>query len=290
MRTFRGTATVQLNNSVNDVAYLSGARDFNPLEILAGNEYQSMAHCFEMFRIRRARVYLQPAFASYSPTSSLTLNSAASTTVWTVSDYTSVEGVVGNNDIKNYQNARFHTLSLNSIKKIVDTQVRFFRKNSQSMTAGVMPPNYWADTTYATDGTFSNFQYLIEVPGFDNISTAYRPKYRFIYELDIEFKQPATNVTPSSFAINIVLGKILKLGDYPTITPPSPGGFTDYECVGYKSQDVAGTQTLTFRFSNATATPATLTLTADELRTAIEQRSYAGQVAQWNGPMIPIGI
>jgi len=289
-RTFRGTDTIQLDNEVNGTAFKSGSFAFNPKTILDGEEFFQTARCFEMYAVRRARVFIQPCFSSYSPTSSLALTSAAGTTIWTVADYTANETVIGNSDIKNYQNASFKTLSLNSLKKIVDTPVRMFRESSASLSAGVMPPNYWVDTESQVAGTFSRAQYLIELPGFDGASTNYRPKYRFIYELDIEFKQPGVSKQALSFAVNNVIGKVMKLGVYPSLDPPVTGGFDEYTCVGYKSQDVSGTQTLTFRFESTTATPSILNITAPVFRAALESGTYTGLSIQWNGPSIPADI
>jgi len=289
-RTFRGVETVELNNSNGETAYVTGKIEFNPAQLSAGNEFQQMAACFEMYRVRRARVFIQPAFESFSPTTSLALNSAAASTVWTVSDYTNNETIVGSSDIKNYQNARFHTLSLNSLKKIVDTPVRMYRKAGTSglLSAGVMPASYWLDTSFSQPGTFSCSQYCIELPGFDNAAVSLRPRYRFIFELDVEFKQPGTSVLVTTFSANQCLGALLRLGTYPN--PPIVGGFVDYTVIGYKSQEVAGSQVLTFRLTDGAATPTFLNVTASDLRQVIADRTYLGQDAQWTGPSIPDGL
>lgn len=283
---------MQLDNSSGDVAFKTGKIEFNPSTLLTGNEYFQMASCFEMYRVKRARVYVQPAFASYSPTGNVSLASTAASTVWIVSDWTKNETNVGNSDIKNYQNCRFHTLSLNSLKKICDTQVRMYRRETadQALTAGVMPMSYWVDTSFAGPGTFSYCQYLIELPGFDGTSINYRPKYRFIYELDIEFKQPGTSIIPQSFSAETVLGASLELGSYPSLDPPVVGGFTKYTVIGYKSQEVAGQQTLTFRLSDSAPAPSFLNLTATVLRQIAEDRTYLGQDAIYTGPTIPSGL
>lgn len=289
-RTFRSSATVQLDNNTDDVAFKSGNIAFNPKTLLTGEEFFLTARCFEMYAVRRARVFIQPCFASYSPTSSLSLTSAAASTIWTVSDYTANETVIGNSDIKNYQNASFKTLSLNSLKKIIDTPVRMYRESSGSLSAGVMPASYWVDTESQVAGSFSRAQYLIELPGYDNIAINYRPKYRFIYELDIEFKQPGVSKQAASFAVNNFLQKVMKLGTYPSLDPPVTGGFTSYTCVGYKSQDIAGTQTLTFRFENPAATPSVYNITAPDFRAALQSGTYAGMSIQWDGPTLPSDI
>jgi len=237
-------------------------------------------------------VYIQPAFASYSPTGNVALAATAATTVWTVSDYTRNETNIGNQDIKNYQNCRFHTLSLNSLKKIVDTPVRMYRRPGTDglLSAGVMPASYWLDCSFAQPGTFSYSQYCIELPGFDGTSINYRPKYRFIYELDIEFKQPGTTVIPSSFSAQLCLGATLRLGQYPSLDPPVTGSFTEYTIIGYKSQETGGVQVLTFRFTDNAAVPTFLNITAADLRQIALDRTYLGQDAAWQGPIIPEGL
>jgi hypothetical protein len=289
MRTFRAAETVQLNNSSDGTAYRTGAIEFNPLLLITSEEYKNMASCFEMYRVKRARVFLQPAFSAFTPSSSLVLNATAASTVWTVSDFTKNESTLGNQSIKNYQNTRFHTLSLNSLKKIIDTPVRMYRKAGTDglLTAGVMPASYWLDTSFAQAGTFSYAQYCIELPGFDNSSVSYRPSYRFIYELDIEFKQPGTSVIPATFNTQAMIGTVLRLGTYPTGDPPVGGSFTDWTCIGFKSAEISGAQILSFRFSDGSGS---LVLTATELRTVISDRLYAGQDAIWQGPPIPEGL
>jgi hypothetical protein len=125
--------------------------------------------------------------------------SALSTTIWTAPDYTNDEITLGNN-IKSYQNARFHNLSINQFKKIVDTDVRL-----NSIQGGVLPPSTWLPTQAANNAggwdptqiNYSGFQLWAENPALFNVSPSFTGSLSFVYEIDIEFKQPGF-VTPAT--------------------------------------------------------------------------------------------
>merc|ERR1712007_250482 len=146
----------------------------------------------------RLRAFMLP---SSLPTSSLDtlLRTISATTVWTAPDYTNDELTLGNN-IKSYQNARFHTPALNDMKKIVDTDVRL-----NSVQGGVLPPSTWLPTQASnsaggwdpTQINYSGFQLWAENPSLFNVSPSFQGSLSLVFEIDIEFKQPGF-VTPAT--------------------------------------------------------------------------------------------
>jgi hypothetical protein len=151
-----------------------------------------------MFRVKRLRAFVLPA-STPSATFQTQLANISSTTIWTAPDYTNDEITLGNN-IKSYQNARFHSMSLNGFKKIVDTDVRL-----NSIQGGVLPPSTWLPTQASnaaggwdpTQINYSGFQLWAENPSILNVSPSFTASLSFVFEIDIEFKQPGF-VTPAT--------------------------------------------------------------------------------------------
>jgi len=194
-RTLRQTQVLTFTNVSTVYATLNAVVKADPRTF---QDWVLAAAPFEMFRVKRLRAFMLP---STLPTASFQalLQNIAATTVWTAPDYTNDEVTVGNN-IKSYQNARFHSLSLNSFKKIVDTDVRL-----NSTQGGVLPTTTWLPTQAAnaaggwdpTQINYSGFQLWAENPALYNVSPSLQASLSLVYEIDVEFKQPGF-VTPAT--------------------------------------------------------------------------------------------
>jgi hypothetical protein len=196
-RTFRYMVNFSLNNSTgsgnNQYAYYSNYFDFNPENAWG---FQDAKRTFELWRARRARVYIQPGYNSYNQTyNTVNLDSALATTVWVASDF-GINETISGIDLMSYQNARFHSLSINNYKKIVDTQLRI--NNTNDTAIPVFPASTWLDTSLdMADIKYSGFQIFTMMQGVS--ATNYLPKYQMIIEVDCEFKQPAWQNISTSF-------------------------------------------------------------------------------------------
>lgn len=187
----------ELNNTtgsgINQYSYYSKYIKFNPERAIG---FQDAKRTFELWKMKKARVWIQPGYNSYNQTyNTINLDSALASTVWCASDYGNNENISGA-DLMSYQNARFHSLSLNGYKKIVDTTVRL------NQTAGsplmILPGSTWLDTSLKMDNVeYSGFQLFTMMQGMD--ATNYLPKYQMIVEIECEFKQPAWQNISTAF-------------------------------------------------------------------------------------------
>jgi hypothetical protein len=196
-RTFRYMQRFDLNNStgsgLDQYAYYSKFITFNPEKAYG---FRDAKRTFELWRARRARVYIQPGYNSYNQTyNTVNLDSALATTVWVASDF-GINETISGIDLMSYQNARFHSLSINNYKKIVDTQLRI--NNTNDTAIPVFPASTWLDTSLdMADIKYSGFQIFTMMQGVS--ATNYLPKYQMIIEVDCEFKQPAWQNISTSF-------------------------------------------------------------------------------------------
>lgn len=198
-RTLRQTQLVPFSNVTGSVAILSAIVRADPRTF---QDWALAAAPFEMFRVKRLRAFVLPSTTPAASFQTLLAN-IASTTIWTAPDYTTDEVSLGSN-IKSYQNARFHGLSLNGFKKIVDTDVRL-----NSMQGGVLPPSTWLPTGAAnTIGgwdpaqiNYTGFQLWAENPALYNVSPEFQGALSIVYEIDIEFKQPGFVVPAVSLSL-----------------------------------------------------------------------------------------
>lgn len=207
-RTLRQTQQIPFNNTAAGVAILSAIVRADPRTF---QDWALAAAPFEMFRVKRLRAFVLPSTSATASFQTLLAN-IASTTIWTAPDYTTDEVSLGSN-IKSYQNARFHGLSLNGFKKIVDTDVRL-----NSMQGGVLPPSTWLPTGAAnTIGgwdpaqiNYTGFQLWGENAALLNVSPALQASLSIVYEIDIEFKQPGFVVPATSLSLP---GRLLNEND-----------------------------------------------------------------------------
>lgn len=194
-RTLRQTQILAFTNTSTFYATLNAVVKADPRNF---QDWALAASPFEMFRVKRLRAFVLPSTLPAASFQALLQNISA-TTIWTAPDYTNDEQTLGNN-IKSYQNARFHSMSLNGFKKIVDTDVRL-----NSTQGGVIPPSTWLPTQAATTAggwdptqiNYSGFQLWAENPALYNVSPSLQASLSLVYELDVEFKQPGF-VTPAT--------------------------------------------------------------------------------------------
>jgi len=194
-RTLRQTQILPFNNVSTVYATIRSVFRADPRSFV---DWEQAATPFEMFRVKRLRAFMLPAS---EPTGSLEtlLRTISSTTVWTAPDYTYDEITPGNN-IKSYQNARFHSVSLNGFKKIIDTDVRL-----NSVQGGVLPPTTWLPTQASntaggwdpTQINYTGFQLYAENPTLFNVAPSFQGTLSLVLEIDVEFKQPGF-VTPAT--------------------------------------------------------------------------------------------
>jgi len=225
--------------------------------------------------MRRARVYIQSGYNNYNQTyNTVNLDSVLSSTVWTAADYGNNENVSGV-DMFSYQNARFHSLSMNSYKKIVDTRTRLNLQNDQPI--GILPASTWLDTSLisGSDLQYSGFQIFTRMPGIS--ATNYLPKYQLIVELDIQFKQPAWQNMPSSFLLRIIGS---------TLDCDLPDGTTRmYKCEGLRLTE----QGQTIRFARVDGQAGTLTYSLSDFHEVYATGHNVGYFndlpARYTGPI-----
>lgn len=194
-RTLRQTQVLAFTNTSTVYATLNAVVRADPRSFV---DWDLAASPFEMFRVKRLRAFVLPA-SNPSASFQTQLANISSTTIWTAPDYTNDEITLGNN-IKSYQNARFHSMSLNGFKKIVDTDVRL-----NSIQGGVLPTSTWlpCQASNASGGwdptqiNYSGFQLWAENPAIFNVSPSLQASLSLVYEIDIEFKQPGF-VTPAT--------------------------------------------------------------------------------------------
>lgn len=175
---------------------------FEPEEATGFKDAQST---FELWRAVRGRAMVMPSYNNYNQTyNTVNLDSTLAMQVWTAADFGLNETVSGVS-IMSYNNARCHTLSLNSTKKVVDTACRL------NMTAdkplAIMPANTWLDTsTDQNKNRYNGFQLFARMPGLS--ATNYLPEIQVIFEVDVQFKQPAYQNRPNSFEADIIGSKL----------------------------------------------------------------------------------
>lgn len=248
-RTFRYMSNFALNNTTgngNDqYAYYSKFVKFNP-ELAFG--FQDAKRTFELWRAKRARVYIQPGYNSYNQTyNTVNLDSALATTVWVASDY-GINETVSGVDLMSYQNAKFHSLSINNYKKIVDTTLRL--NQTTGAPIAVWPNSTWLDTSLAMNNVeYSGFQLFTMMQGMS--ATNYLPKYQMIIEVDCEFKQPAWQNISSSFELEAFSATLdCQINDTETRL---------YNLVSF-NRDSSGAE---LRFERADGQPGSLTYSAE---------------------------
>lgn len=198
-RTLRKEVSLNFNNTDGTNAYRAGILTADPRSFILWSE---SATPFEMYRIKRFRAFALPGKGNDNNPALVAdlLANIASTTMWTIPDYTNDETTLGQ-QMKSYQNARFHALSLNNYKMIVDTDVRL-----NSAQAGVVPTSTWLPVTWdPTVLNWTGFQYYFQNPAFVGSQPGTTPFINLILEIDVEFKQPGYSIPTTINSIGTVM-------------------------------------------------------------------------------------
>lgn len=165
--------------------------------------FKDAQQTFEFWRLNKFRVKVQPGYNNYNQTyNTINLDALAAMQIWTAADY-SFNEVVSGSSITSYNNARCHTLSLNGIKTVANTQVRINQENMTPRT--ILSSRTWLDTSQDLDANSNNYsgvQFFARMPGVT--ATNYLPTIQIIFEYDVEFKQPAYQNRPSSFESDFI--------------------------------------------------------------------------------------
>jgi hypothetical protein len=171
---------------------------FEPSKAMGFKEAQTT---FELWKMNRAKVSVMPSYNNYNQSyNTVNLDSALAMQVWTAADFGLNENVSGVS-IMSYQNARCHTLSINSTKTVVNTATRLNMMGDGPIA--IMPANTWLDTS-TDQGTnrYSGFQLFARMPGIN--ANNYLPELQVIFEIECTFKQPAYQNRPTSFEAEII--------------------------------------------------------------------------------------
>lgn len=185
------------------------------------------AQCtFEFWRIKKFRIRAQVGYNSYNSTySTVNLDAVAAMQVWTASDLSTNETVSGES-LLSYNNAKVHTLSLNAIKTLVNTQCRINDQTAQPIP--ILPGSTWLDTStdISNNSVYSGAQIFMKMPGIT--STNWLPEVQLIFEVDVEFKQPAYQNRPTFFESTFIGSTLSVIHD-----ASDPEDFRDYTVVAY---------------------------------------------------------
>jgi len=280
-RRFRYMINFQLNNStgsgVNQYSYYSKYLKFDPMLAYG---FQDCKRTFELWRMLRAKVYVQPSYNDYNQSyNTINFDSSLATTIWTAADYGNNENISGV-DVMSYDNARFHSLSLNKYIPIINTKTRL-NNRPNSGPISILPAGTWLDTSLATDSIqeYNGFQIFAMMPGIN--ANNYLPKYQMIVELTCEFKQPAWQNIPTNFE-STCLGSLLEC------TLDDDDNTRMYVLKSY-NRAVTGT---TIRFEREDLQPGSLTYSVQEFyevySSGYNTSSYfGGRKISYTGPIPP---
>lgn len=279
-RTFRRFYNISLSNTagtgVDQYAYASKVLKPNLQQCQGFREARTT---FELFRLNRIRVMIQPGYNKYNQSyNTINQDAIAATQVWTAPDFGLNENVSGVT-ITSYQNARCHTLSLNAMKTIVNASARF---NVGPGPKIVLPPSTWLDTSvFTADGQaeYSGYQLFVKMNGLTG--TDYLPVYQIVEEYDVEFKQPGYQNLPTAFQEDIV-------GTTFDVIPDgsAPQDLRNYTCVSFTLNNSGNN----YRFERTDGEPGSLDYTAQEMCEVYEKQTsgkYFGdrKINNWTGPV-----
>lgn len=278
------TSTVNLNNATSDYSYYS--KYLKP-DITQAVGAQAQFAAYELWRLKKMRVYIQMANNVQNDAENTPINYATSSTVWTAADWGANE-TISCVTIMQYQNAKKNTISLNKWTKIVDTTTRVNSKlqgdNSYSF---IMPASTWVNTTEFDSSFYSGYQLFIQSFGTQNLSVGYQPAYTVITELEVEFLQPAFQNLPSTFVSNAFAIKMQVQPD-----PNSPDLRTYiFDKITVENDPVTSTRQMIIRLTRQDGVSGSLTYTAEQLREAIQSGTsgiyFSGRHMIYDGPYPP---
>lgn len=278
------TESVKLNNATSEYSYLS---NYIKPDITKAIGAQTQFAAYELWRLKKIRVYIQMAQNSDSDDGSNPINYATNSTVWSAADWGANETVSGVT-IMQYQNAKKNTISLNKWTKIIDTTTRINSKlqgdNSYSF---IMPASTWVNTTEFDSSFYSGYQLFIQNFGTQNLSPGYTPAFTLVTEMDVEFLQPAFQNLPSTFVSNAFSIKMQVQPD-----PNSPDLRTYiFDKITVENDPVTSTRQMIVRLTRADGQSGSLTYTAQQLRDAISTGTsgiyFGGRHMIYDGPYPP---
>jgi len=153
-----------------------------------------MQQGFEFWRLNRFRIRVQPGYNSYNQSyNTINLDALAAMQIWTASDPSTNENVSGVT-IKSYNNAKVHTVSLNTIKTVVNTKSHI---NQQQLTPRtILSANSWLDTSVdiGDSNVYSGAQFFAQMNGVTG--TNYVPTLQLIFEYDVNLNYQPTKTDP----------------------------------------------------------------------------------------------
>lgn len=240
--------------------------------------FKDAQQTFEFWRLNKFRIRVQPGYNSYNQTyNTINLDALAAMQIWTAADFSFNESISGVS-ITSYNNARCHTLSLNGIKTVANTQCRINQENMTPRT--ILSSRTWLDTSADLDAASNNYsgvQFFAKMPGMS--ATNYLPQIQVIYEYDVEFKQPAYQNRPSTFESDFIGSKLICIPD---------GNFPD-DTREYYVDEYALSSTGNFiRLLRTDGQPGSLTYTQSEFWSVYTDRTsgqyFSNRPADYIGP------
>jgi len=237
-----------------------------------------MQQGFEFWRLNRFRIRVQPGYNSYNQSyNTINLDALAAMQIWTASDPSTNENVSGVT-IKSYNNAKVHTVSLNTIKTVVNTKSHI---NQQQLTPRtILSANSWLDTSVdiGDSNVYSGAQFFAQMNGVTG--TNYVPTLQLIFEYDVEFKLPAYQNRPSAFESDIVGATLVTIPD-----GEKPEETREYHCVSYTINGAG----MDYRFERTDGQPGSLNYDQEEMWEVYVYRTsgqyFSNRPADYTGPI-----
>jgi hypothetical protein len=204
--------------------------------------------------------------------------------IWTAADPSFNEALPGNT-IMSYNNAKVHTLSLNGMKTVVNTQVRVNQMGTRPRI--ILPATTFLDTesdmdtenaVNSTGSRYSGAQLYMLMHGMK--STSFLPNIQLVFEYDCEFKQPALQNRPNTFELSFVGSSLVTIPDQST-----PEVTREYKVVAYTLNDSGNN----IRLERADGQPGSLDYTQAEFwEVYFNQNSgsyFGGRKITYTGPI-----
>lgn len=236
-----------------------------------------MQQGFEFWRLNRFRIRVQPGYNSYNQSyNTINLDALAAMQIWTASDPSTNENISGVT-IKSYNNAKVHTVSLNTIKTVVNTRSVINQQTLHPRT--ILPRNSWLDTSEDIDSqnVYSGAQFFAQMNGVTGVN--YVPTLQLIFEYDVEFKLPAYQNRPSAFESDIVGAKLVVIPD--SASPDT----REYTCVSYTINGNG----MDYRFERTDGQPGSLNYDQEEMWEVYVYRTsgqyFSDRPANYIGPI-----
>lgn len=278
------TSTVKCNNATSDYSYYS--KYLKP-DITKATGAAAQFAAYELWRLKKFRVYIQMAQNSTISSGTDALNYATNSTIWSAADWGANETIAGET-IMQYQNAKKNTPSLNKWTKIVDTTARINSKlQGDSSYSFIMPASTWVNTTEFDSQFYSGYQLFIQNFGTQNLSASATPTFTIVTEMVVEFMQPAFQNLPSTFVSNAFN---IKMQVQPDPNTPALRTYI-FDKITVEHDSVTDVRTMYIRLTRADGQSGSLTYTAQQLSEAIASGTsgiyFGGRKMIYDGPYPP---